>query len=122
MIYNGQPNTDSVDNWLESQKGPSRYDVRLQADPTLIFAAKKYAEKKCDCLSNVKLLKHRDVCYEFCEGDSIIRRVLKKHIKIESNTVNPIQEHSINRLDKLENEMMIGEQKLLSFDGKYGYI
>ena len=33
----------------------------------------------------------------------------EKHIKIESNTVNPIQEHSINQLDKLENEMMIGE-------------
>ena len=32
----------------------------------------------------------------------------EKHIKIESNTVNPIQEHSINQLDKLENEMMIG--------------
>ena len=32
----------------------------------------------------------------------------EKYIKIESNTVNPIQEHSINRLDKLENEMMIG--------------
>ena len=32
----------------------------------------------------------------------------EKHIKIESNTVNPIQEHSINQLEKLENEMMIG--------------
>tara|TARA_B100000287_G_scaffold434498_1_gene499117 strand:- start:2186 stop:3301 length:1116 start_codon:yes stop_codon:yes gene_type:complete len=58
--------------------------MKLQADPTLIFAAKKYAEKNCDCLSNVKLIKYRDVCYEFCEGDSVIRRVLKKHIKIES--------------------------------------
>ena len=32
-----------------------------------------------------------------------------KHVKIESDTINPIQEHSINRLDKLHDEMMIGE-------------
>ena len=30
-------------------------------------------------------------------------------MKIESDTINPIQEHSINRLDKLHDEMMIGE-------------
>lgn len=36
-------------------------------------------------------------------------RKTDKHVKIESDTINPIQEHSINRLDKLHDEMMIGE-------------
>ncbi len=58
--------------------------MKLQADPTLIFAAVKYAEKKCDCNQNVKWIKHKDICYEFCVGDSIIRRVLNKHMKINS--------------------------------------
>ena len=58
--------------------------MKLQADPTLIFAAKKYAAKKCDCNQNKKWLKYKDICYEFCVGDSIIRRVLKKHMKINS--------------------------------------
>ena len=32
-----------------------------------------------------------------------------KHVKIASKTIDPIKEHSINQLDNLEKEMMIGE-------------
>ena len=47
-------------------------------------------------------------------------RKTDKHVKIESDTINPIQEHSINRLDKLHDEMMIGEgiQKMKMADLK----
>ena len=43
-----------------------------------------------------------------------------KHVKIESDTINPIQEHSINRLDKLDGEAMIGNgiKKLKTADLK----
>ena len=33
----------------------------------------------------------------------------KKHVKIDSNTVDPVHEHSIHRLDKLDKDAMIGQ-------------
>ena len=33
---------------------------------------------------------------------------MNKHVEIDSKTANPVHEHSIDRLDALDEEMMIG--------------
>ena len=36
-------------------------------------------------------------------------RKAENHVKIRSDTINPLEEHSIDKLNSLEKEMMIGE-------------